>query len=93
MWKKLPVFGVHYAERPVQGAESSQMHPSADLPRADQATIERAKLLAPFGVTERQARFLATVMLHSGVFVGRQYATFSGITHTVRRFTTSSKGF
>ena len=93
MWKKLPVFCVHYAERPVQGAESSQMHPSADLPRADQATIERAKLLAPFGVTERQARFLATVMLHSGVFVGRQYATFSGITHTVRRFTTSSKGF
>jgi hypothetical protein len=81
MWKKLPVFGVHYAERPVQGAESSQMHPSADLPRADQATIERAELLAPFGVTERQARFLATVMLHSGVFVGRQYAAFSGITH------------
>jgi hypothetical protein len=57
------------------------MHPSADLPRADQATIERAELLAPFGVTERQARFLATVMLHSGVFVGRQYAAFSGITH------------
>ena len=30
---------------------------------------------------ERQARFLATVMLHSGVFVGRQYAAFAGITH------------
>jgi hypothetical protein len=35
----------------------------------------------PFGLTERQARFLATVMLHSGVFVGRQYAAFAGITH------------
>jgi hypothetical protein len=35
----------------------------------------------PFGLTERQARFVATVMLHSGVFVGRQYAAFAGITH------------
>ena len=34
-----------------------------------------------FGFTDRQACFLATVMLHSGVFVGRQYAAFAGITH------------
>lgn len=33
------------------------------------------------GLTERQARFLVTVMLHAGVFVGRQYAAFAGITH------------
>ncbi len=26
-------------------------------------------------------RFLVTVMLHSGVFVGRQYCAFAGITH------------
>jgi hypothetical protein len=32
-------------------------------------------------VTERQTRFLVTFMLHSGVFVGRQYAAFAGITH------------
>ena len=32
-------------------------------------------------LTHRQARFLVTVMLHSGVFVGRQYAAFAGITH------------
>ena len=57
------------------------MQSSADVLRADQATTERAKVLVPFGVTERQARFLATVMLHSGVFVGRQYAAFAGITH------------
>ncbi len=47
----------------------------------DQATTERVSVLAPFGFTERQARFLATVMLHSGMFVGRQYAAFAGITH------------
>jgi hypothetical protein len=57
------------------------VHASADLPKADQATTERATLLAPFGITERQAGFLATVMLHSGVFVGRQYAASAGITH------------
>jgi hypothetical protein len=31
--------------------------------------------------TERQARFLVTVLLHSGVCVPRQYATFCGIVH------------
>jgi hypothetical protein len=70
------------------------MHASADLPSAGQATTERAKLLAPFGFTERQARFLATVMLHSGVFVGRQYVAFAGITHgqKVRDFIERSSG-
>ena len=57
------------------------MQSSADVLKADQATIQRAKVLVPFGLTERQAGFLATVMLHSGVFVGRQYAAFAGITH------------
>ena len=47
-------------------------------------TTERARVLVPFGLTERQARFLATVMLHSGAFVGRQYAAFAGITHGQR---------
>jgi hypothetical protein len=32
-------------------------------------------------LTECQTAFLKTVMLHSGVFVGRQYAAFAGITH------------
>jgi hypothetical protein len=57
------------------------MQSSADVLSADQATTERAKALVPFGLTERQARFLVTVMLHSGVFVGRQYAAFAGVTH------------
>jgi hypothetical protein len=33
------------------------------------------------GLTERQTRFLVTVMRHAGVFVGRQYTAFAGITH------------
>ncbi len=49
--------------------------------KGDQRTAERAKAIASFGLTERQARFLTTVMLHSGVFVRRQYAAFAGITH------------
>ena len=42
---------------------------------------ERAANLQPLGFTERQARFLVTVMLHSGVFIERQYCRFAGITH------------
>lgn len=57
------------------------MQSSADVLKADQATTERVKVLLPFGLAERQARFLASVMLHSGVFVRRQYAAFAGITH------------
>jgi hypothetical protein len=33
------------------------------------------------GFTERQARFLTTVMLHAGVCVPRQYARFCGIVY------------
>jgi hypothetical protein len=42
---------------------------------------ERARALAKKGFTERQARFLTTVMLHAGVCVPRQYARFCGIVH------------
>ena len=37
--------------------------------------------IAAFGFTERQARFLLNVLLHSGVFVERQYCSFAGIVH------------
>ena len=33
------------------------------------------------GFTERQTRFLTTVMAHGGVFVERQYCRFAGIAH------------
>ena len=48
---------------------------------ADGLPVEAARTATPFGLTDRQSLFLLTVMLHSGVFVGRQYAAFAGITH------------
>ena len=49
---------------------------------------DRVKAVAEFGFTERQAGFLVTVMLHSGVCVPRQYASFAGTAygHKVTRF-------
>ena len=43
----------------------------------DIANAERLNAIESFGFTERQARFLLTVLLHSGVFVERQYCSFS----------------
>ncbi len=42
---------------------------------------ERVVAVAKKGFTERQARFLTTVMLHTGVCVPRQYARFCGIVY------------
>lgn len=42
---------------------------------------ERAAAVAKLGFTERQARFLTTVMLHTGVCVPRQYARYCRIVH------------
>ena len=40
---------------------------------------DRVDAIKAFGFTERQARFVVTVMLHSGVCLGRQYCAFAGI--------------
>jgi hypothetical protein len=40
---------------------------------------QRATAVQELGFTERQARFLVTVMLHSGVCMLRQYCAFAGI--------------
>ena len=49
---------------------------------------DRVKAVAEFGFTDRQARFLVTVMLHAGVCVPRQYAHFAGMAygHNVAEF-------
>lgn len=39
---------------------------------------ERVQAVADFGFTERQARFLVTVMLFGGLCVPKQYARFAG---------------
>lgn len=42
---------------------------------------DRVQAVADFGFTRRQARFLVTVMLHSGTCLQRQYTAFAGIVH------------
>lgn len=49
-----------------------------------QAAEDRVQAVVKFGFTERQARFLVTVMLHSGVCLPRQYEAFAGIVHGKR---------
>lgn len=49
---------------------------------ASSLTFEaRVATLQTEGLTERQAAFLATVMLHAGVCMVRQYCAFAGIKH------------
>lgn len=40
---------------------------------------ERVVSISAFGFTNRQARFLVTVMQHSGVCLSRQYCAFAGV--------------
>jgi hypothetical protein len=49
---------------------------------------ERVQAVAKLGFTDRQARFLTTVMLHGGVCVRRQFARFAGTAygHNVNAF-------
>src|ERR1044071_9719538 len=42
---------------------------------------ERVEAIADHGFTPRQAGFLVTVMLHSGVCLGRHYCAYARITH------------
>lgn len=42
---------------------------------------QRVDAIARFGFTDRQSRFLVTVLLHAGVCVPRQYAAFAGIAY------------
>jgi hypothetical protein len=44
----------------------------------DSVTEARVNALAGFGFTDRQRRFLVTVMVHSGSFLERQYCAFTG---------------
>ena len=57
------------------------MYASAPAELCDSIRPERVKAIEQFGFTERQARFLVNVLLHSGVFLERQYCRFAGITH------------
>ena len=43
------------------------------------SALDRVQAVVASGFTERQARFLVTVMLHSGVCLGRQYCAQRGV--------------
>src|SRR5881296_899466 len=45
------------------------------------SAIDRVRSVSWDRLTERQARFLVTVMQHSGVCLPRQYAAFAGIVY------------
>jgi hypothetical protein len=47
----------------------------------DSIRADRVEALLMFGLTERQPRFLLHVLVHSGVFLERQYCQFAGIAH------------
>ena len=53
-------------------------------------SAERVQAVAEKGFTDRQAGFLVTVMLHSGVCVGRQYCVYARIVRRSEGATTSS---
>jgi hypothetical protein len=47
----------------------------------DSVSEGRVAAIATLGFTERQARFVVTVMVYGGAFLERQYCTFAGIVH------------
>jgi hypothetical protein len=55
--------------------------PAPDRWTIELANAQRTEAISSFGFTERQARFLVQVLLHSGVFLERQYCAFAGIVH------------
>ncbi len=65
--------------------------PAPDRWTIDLANTERTEAIAAFGFTERQARFLLNVLLHSGVFVERQVPAPTPASSTAKRVRTSSR--
>jgi len=58
-----------------------KLPPEPDRWTIDLANAQRTEAIGSFGFADRQARFLVTVLLHSGVFLERQYCRFGGIVH------------
>jgi hypothetical protein len=57
------------------------MNPLSMQDLSDSVRAGRVNAIAAFGFTERQTRFLVHVLVHSGVFLERQYCAFAGIAH------------
>ena len=54
------------------------MHEYPRNPTFDSVSERRVNALAGFGFAQRQREFLATVMVHAGCFLERQYCAFTG---------------
>ena len=67
---------------PQRAAADAHSIPTSPTSSSDDvgATRRRRRRPSP-GVTDRQAAFLVTVMLHAGVCMDRHYCTFAGIPH------------
>ena len=74
-------FTLYFSTRSGGGGRSGGRTPQHHRGAAAMTFDERVQAVAKKGFTERQARFLTTVMLHAGVCVPRQYARFCGIVH------------
>ena len=61
------------------GRSGRGVEPAACRGAAAVTLAERIRAVAKQGFTDRQAGFLVTVMLHSGVCVGRQYCAYARI--------------
>ena len=64
--------------------------PSPDRWTIELANTEREEAIPAFGFTDRQARFLLQVLLHSGVFLESGSTAASQAPSTDRRAPTSS---
>ena len=73
------------------GVDPMTLPPAPDRWTIELANTERMEAIAAFGFTERQARFLLNVLLHSGVFIERQYLQLLPASSTARRAPTSSR--
>jgi DNA-binding MarR family transcriptional regulator len=74
-------WAAHSRSETRRGAPSVKLAPEPDRWTIELASAQRTEAVASFGFTERQARFLVSVLLHSGVFLERQYCSFAGIVH------------
>ncbi len=61
--------------------EPTPLPPAPKYWALEECDSERLHAIAAFGFTDRQTRFLMEVLLHSGVFLERQYCQFADIAH------------
>src|SRR5207237_8698468 len=64
-----------------RGVDPMTLPPEPDRWTIDLSNAQRVEAIAAFGFSERQARLLLNVLLHSCVFDDREYCRCAGIVH------------